>query len=149
MPRISSARTDSKSAALVPDDPDSDEAERTAEQGQGGRRLAEDQPAEQHRARRRGDRDHDDASEGDDAAEEERARKALGEDDARERRDEDRADVDEHGGSACVDAAFARVQGDVVGAEPQEPAEHEAGPDSAKLGTRRPALAPSGGDDAA
>ena len=44
---------------------------------------------------------------------------------AREDRDQDRPDVDEHRGRACVDAALARVQRDVVGAEPEQPADEQ------------------------
>jgi hypothetical protein len=51
------------------------------------------------------------------------AREPFAEQGAGKEGDQDRPDVDEHRGGAGVDSPLARVQGDVVGGEPEEAAE--------------------------
>ena len=93
-----------------------------------GRRRGDAQrgaPAGVDAALRRREADHDRAGEGDRAADDERAREALVQQQPGEHREEHRADVDEHRRGAGVDALLGGVEQHVVGAEPQQPAEHE------------------------
>ena len=71
---------------------------------------------DQHRARERDRR-----------AGEQRARKSLAEQDPGEQRDQDRADVDEHGRRAGVDPPLGLVEGDAVDPEPQQAEDHDRG----------------------
>ena len=65
-----------------------------------------------------GEADEQGARERDQAANDEHPWKALAEEEAGEYADEDRRELDEHGGSAGVDSLFAGIECDAVDREP-------------------------------
>jgi RimJ/RimL family protein N-acetyltransferase len=75
----------------------------------------------------RGADDHN-TREGDAAADDQLTREPLAQQPAGQHRDQDRPDVDEHGGGAGVDASLGRVERHVVDAEPPEAADQQPWP---------------------
>ena len=68
----------------------------------------------------------DSAGERDQTAGEQSGREALAEDEAGEDRDQDRPDVDQHGGGAGVDPRLGGIQRDVVEPEPEDATNRDA-----------------------
>ena len=69
-----------------------------------------------------------DAGEGDGAADDQRAREALAEQQPGEQREDQRPDVDQHRGGAGVDPLLGGVERDVVDAEPEQAADEQQRP---------------------
>ena len=67
-----------------------------------------------------GEADEQGARERDQAANDEHPWKALAEEEAGEYSDQDRRELDEHGGSAGVDRLLARIEGDAIDREPSD-----------------------------
>ena len=78
---------------------------------------------------------------------EETARESLVQEQPRQDGDQDRPDADEHRRRSCVDAPLARVERDVVRAEPEQPANEEWDADLAQRVAAREALAACQADD--
>jgi hypothetical protein len=93
------------------------------------------------------ERDHGDAGKGERATRKQRARKTFPQEHAGEDRDQDRPDAHEHRGRARVDAALARIQHQVVRAEPEQAAGDERSRDGAKFRAFGQPLPANGADD--